>query len=72
MRSLDRPSVEIRDVTRANYCGTDGPSNREISCVQEQFLWLLCSRKAMVSYALWKLYPEVNESLGAVPNLARD
>ncbi len=35
MRSLDRTSVEIRDVTRANNCGTDGTSNREISCVQE-------------------------------------
>ena len=40
VRGLDGASVEIRDITRANNCGTDGTSNREISCVQEQFLWL--------------------------------
>ena len=35
MGGPDRSSVEIRYVARANNCGTDGTSNREISCVQE-------------------------------------
>ena len=59
IRRLDRASVEIRDVTRANNCGTDGTSNREISCVQEQFLWLLRSWKEMMSYRAVSLEPQL-------------
>jgi hypothetical protein len=59
MRRPDRASVEIRDVTRANNCGTDGTSNREISCVQEQFLWLLRSWKEMMSYRAVSLEPQL-------------